>query len=818
MDNNLNCNKFLNKKRKKSKSQRKRKSSSCISLKIEENTFIPKDIFEKKNEDPTKKSIQRFFNFNWDESLPEKTTSKIAKFFDSTVYWYMINSSYFSEYNLEQKIKIIEDNYLEIKNYNSSCEKMNIQLNDSINPNDNININTTDSDDYNKIIPFDKKILSIICCCDYLNKSGKNYLKRFDHKIIDIYRNNIKKYLLYINKINEGRLSKLKNKYKFIQKEYNRKLENSSNKEKFNCQDYEIEPNIMFSENTKSLIIRKKFWDYLYKKEKDYLLKRETQKTNKLEKDEEEDEEIRSNNCCICNGGDLGSYENIYECVNCSIKVHQECYGIKQNTEQKNWKCSKCKKMPINEAKNLECFLCPCKGGAMKQTKIQKASDFYKTLMRYRTKIIAENTYEDKIIDINNTTSNQKYLDYPWIHLTCAFGNKDVKLSLFGKKRNFHFEDNNIIENYNGSCHICKINNFGPSIKCKNEDCNIYCHPECARINNYYIEIVNLNLSFYCHKHRPNRFKIYLNKLSKSYNEVINFFGDALDCAYKLYEQNKNEQLTLNENEELITNKIIRTGITDKIKELKPKKKYLKTIKKLSKHSKNHNKFTLNSNNKFNKVESYDNKKAPIFSVNLINSSVNDMDYKFNKIESSFTKNSKTMKSKNINSYTNSLNEINIINNDKNYNYNNSNGISNSPTESESGAIFSENKKSELIDYITKFNECNRIILNKNDGSYSICKKEDEEELLIYVLKNLTFKKLKEGEYDFNQNKELNSLISEVNNENDLIFKDEDEIKMFYENNKKNIKISKRQETKKENEKNEKQLCNRKVGKSKYKK
>ena len=157
-----------------------------------------------------------------------------------------------------------------------------------------------------------------------------------------------------------------------------------------------------------------------------------------------EEREILLNNCYICNCGDLGQYDIIYECVVYGIKLHQEYYVINPNTEQKNWKCSKCKKMKYREAVNMECLLCPCKGGAMKQTKISKESDFYKNLMKFRGKIIEEEDKKNNNDIIKKDSSNIKHPDHPWINLSSVFGNEDVKINMNGKKKNIKFEEINM--------------------------------------------------------------------------------------------------------------------------------------------------------------------------------------------------------------------------------------------------------------------------------------------------------------------------------------------------------------------------------------
>ena len=130
--------KMLNKKRNKSNSKRKRhvrpiqpkKEKKALDLKIKSNN---------KNITLAEQNIRFFFNFNWDDDLYEKESIKIGKYINSTTYWYLINSSYFTEDNIGNNIKKITENYLNINSLNNIVSGNTNSIN-SIKSNDN-NIN-----------------------------------------------------------------------------------------------------------------------------------------------------------------------------------------------------------------------------------------------------------------------------------------------------------------------------------------------------------------------------------------------------------------------------------------------------------------------------------------------------------------------------------------------------------------------------------------------------------------------------------------------------------------------------------------------------
>ena len=119
--NNLFDLKLLNKKRGKSKSRIRRNMTPVISQK-EEKDLHQKSITEEKNLNISRQNIRHFFHFNWDDDLYEKESIKIGKYLTSTLYWVLIDSSYFSEENIENNVKKITDVYLETGSTNNSIK------------------------------------------------------------------------------------------------------------------------------------------------------------------------------------------------------------------------------------------------------------------------------------------------------------------------------------------------------------------------------------------------------------------------------------------------------------------------------------------------------------------------------------------------------------------------------------------------------------------------------------------------------------------------------------------------------------------------
>lgn len=785
--------KMLNKKRNKSNSKRKRHVRP-IQPKKEKKALDLKIISNNKNITFAEQNIRFFFNFNWDDDLYEKESIKIGKYINSTTYWYLINSSYFTEDNIGNNIKKITENYLNINSLNNIVSGNTNSIN-SIKSTDN-NINKFEKNNLDnlkkKFIISDKALLGIICYLNY-DKKGKNFPSVLDHEVISNCYQRIKNRLLYyintINRMNKEKINKLVEKAKIIQEEYNNKNNINQIYENNISNNEELEENYLFPKNNKSLLIRKKYWEYLYREEKNRLIKRDSKKIsseNKPEEDEEEEIYV-SNVCNVCNEGDISRSENLYECCQCGIKVHSECYGISLSTNQKKWRCSKCKIMSYNEAINLECILCPIKGGAMKKVKLSKKGDTYKALMNFRKdgKSIFNN---NKIIDDDDSIKN-KHFDDPWIHLSCAYWNKDVKISMYDKKSSIKLEEKNIINRYKSFCFLCKSTNYGPTVKCENINCNVQCHPECARVNDFYFEVQSTDKfwkhCFYCHEHRPNRFFKHLNQIAKIYNSEIFSFSDNLSCVYQLYNQYKNKEYYPVKNSEKKGNEEDENDSDyidkkRKRKKLKQKQKFFKkTIKPISIFQKKENNNLKKNLNQIKKSEMQ--KDIPNNENNIINNCLRNVNINDNIEEKLFNineQNYRVITNNNV-SATNLNNETNSIKSNISHNNSNSSENNKSSTKGETNSLLSEDPKELFIIHlvnhlITYFNK-NRIFCKKGDGKYSFPEKDEIEEFLSENLNNFVFEDLKEGKYD------IDNMEYKVNKLYENIFKDENDFNKYYQ-------------------------------------
>ena len=777
--------KLLQKKRAKSKKRTNNDDNELHKKKEKENS-LNKNNFYEKNIDNAKKKITDFLNFDWDNIALEKQSMHISKCITGSIFWFLIDSSYFKQDNIKNNvneiIKKLDKDIIDDKNY-SLTKNNNIIIN-----NDKINKNYSENSDIDK-----NKLIDDKDCLDVINlviNKIKDKSFKYTNRMIDYPRikNKIVNYYKRLHSINEKKIPKLIKKSNDIQLKYNSK--NDTKNIILEEIEDKLEENYLYQKNSVSYNIRNKFWNYLHKKEKEFLIKRDdinNKQENDKENDKEKDKENENKNefvednfyidaCNVCNVEDLGIYNNLYECIQCGIRVHQLCYRIKTSPDPQKWKCSKCKSFSSRDANNIECILCPVTGGAMQRTKISKDSNFYKEIMKFR-KDDSKNNY---IHIQENYTIDHEHQDYPWIHLSCALSNSDVKIDIFDKKKHIKFDEKNILQNYNSKCYICKTNNCGPTKKCKFENCDIYCHPECARINDYYFETDNFEkgvpFEFYCHKHRPNRFINYLNKSSSCYNREIFSFCNDLNFVYQYYENNKLKNIHQTENRDKEQN----SDLNDKEKNERMKNKSKGRSKGRSKNRVNK---TFKQNIK---------KKSPSVKEVCIDTKANDkklpeknndnIEEENNIMTNNCVGKIKTNSNENcLNSnIINMTNETNSIKSNNSHNSSENNKLS---TKYESLTQSSDDSKYELtmslVKHLQSFFKINRLILKKDDGQYSKPTNEDIEEAMKYNLYNIEFSDIKEGNFDINKLE----IKKEFNKTSRNIYKDEEEFKRFYQEN-----------------------------------
>lgn len=163
--------------------------------------------------------------------------------------------------------------------------------------------------------------------------------------------------------------------------------------------------------------------------------------------------------CLVCE--DAPTKKNpIATCIECGIKVHKLCYGIKYLPE--NWKCSPCE---LGATKSRSCQLCLAKGNPMKKT----------------------------------TCGN-------WVDVICALFTSGVTFS--DKKTMEPIDIAQISKSKrNKLCTFCNTTK-GYSGFCSHKGCKNRLHITCAQKNKALEEVVNpendmISFNAYCKDHTP---------------------------------------------------------------------------------------------------------------------------------------------------------------------------------------------------------------------------------------------------------------------------------------------------------------------------
>ncbi|KAF8568500.1 hypothetical protein P879_02103 [Paragonimus westermani] len=150
--------------------------------------------------------------------------------------------------------------------------------------------------------------------------------------------------------------------------------------------------------------------------------------------------------CSVCGGDFQGSLNRILVCGNCSLIVHQGCYGVKTVTGVTNWFCRKCASQ-VRMSK-IRCDLCPIKDGAFKRSSGARCG---------------------------------------WAHIICAFYINEVYFK-DPDTMDLIILDNVPTDRPGRSCIFCERNqrsslaNYGFCIQCAWKSCRTYFHVTCAHL------------------------------------------------------------------------------------------------------------------------------------------------------------------------------------------------------------------------------------------------------------------------------------------------------------------------------------------------
>ena len=697
-----------------------------------------------------KNNFQHFFHINLEEGKFEKDLVELEKVFTPTTFWRLINFSYFQDNCLKEKLDNLKKE-LNINNYNEDV----LMLQDDSESNENkngyrYNSLLTDTHDCKIKSDFYKQLKSLI---EYIKKNNniisidlfndnedesnsfakdKNLINYFIKKIHELNEKNLKSLRLKIDKYISAKslnnnnykndtLPKRNNYIKYNPilelnheslNKFNKLIDYIINKESKESHNYELEKKIFsFSEtfiesnnNTNCLTL-----------------------SNNISSDRLSQSMLPSQNiCCICNNGDIEQNQLLFRCEQCGLVVHQNCYGA-QEQDLKNWVCDPCKEMPKEDVYNLECFLCPVKGGAFKKVELPIESTFYKRIMEYKHN---KNTLPNYNYSIIIPKENYKESKFAWVHLSCALWNYNITVKNYEKKSGISL-DNMKYEDFNSYCNLCKKDNSGPSIKCNNDSCECKFHPECARINNCCLEVEIINKEYqynvYCYKHKPNLFAKRVNMNIKNEVQQIIEVNFALNNYYEQYKKLCNKDFydrpkVINEIKICLRSPERRKSKNKKFKRIK---KHNSRIKKLE--SKSHDNLIIsikkkrgrkrkNSNNISTQINNsqfsyYDKKK------NLSTIQIENYNYENKKITNTIINNIGS--GNNINIYVNNFSNVNNFDMNRNQNNNNirifnSNDSNNNITNINGPTIEINKNDFENLARNTNFN-VNQFVQNPNE-------------------------------------------------------------------------------------------------------
>ena len=696
-----------------------------------------------------KNNFQHFFHINLEEGKFEKDLVELEKVFTPTTFWRLINFSYFQDNCLKEKLDNLKKE-LNINNYNEDV----LMLQDDSESNENkngyrYNSLLTDTHDCKIKSDFYKQLKSLI---EYIKKNNniisidlfndnedesnsfakdKNLINYFIKKIHELNEKNLKSLRLKIDKYISAKslnnnnykndtLPKRNNYIKYNPilelnheslNKFNKLIDYIDNKESKESHNYELEKKIFsFSET------------FIESNNNNCLTL-----SNNISSDRLSQSMLPSQNiCCICNNGDIEQNQLLFRCEQCGLVVHQNCYGA-QEQDLKNWVCDPCKEMPKEDVYNLECFLCPVKGGAFKKVELPIESTFYKRIMEYKHN---KNTLPIYNYSIIIPKENYKESKFAWVHLSCALWNYNITVKNYEKKSGISL-DNMKYEDFNSYCNLCKKDNSGPSIKCNNDSCECKFHPECARINNCCLEVEIINKEYqynvYCYKHKPNLFAKRVNMNIKNEVQQIIEVNFALNNYYEQYKKLCNKDFydrpkVINEIKICLRSPERRKSKNKKFKRIK---KHNSRIKKLE--SKSHDNLIIsikkkrgrkrkNSNNISTQINNsqfsyYDKKK------NLSTIQIENYNYENKKITNTIINNIGS--GNNINIYVNNFSNVNNFDMNRNQNNNNirifnSNDSNNNITNINGPTIEINKNDFENLARNTNFN-VNQFVQNPNE-------------------------------------------------------------------------------------------------------
>ena len=161
--------------------------------------------------------------------------------------------------------------------------------------------------------------------------------------------------------------------------------------------------------------------------------------------------ENQSKLCDVCNEESLEV--KLLTCKTCQVRVHTQCYGVKEATLEDSWHCDRCESNN-RTLRTTRCSVCPDLEGAFKATLARPGVPKFAT----------------------NTNS---FFDSGWVHIVCALAIPEmsvvdpVTLTPIDGLHKIN------MDRFNVECTLCSRPS-GACIQCSAKRCNSPFHPRCA--------------------------------------------------------------------------------------------------------------------------------------------------------------------------------------------------------------------------------------------------------------------------------------------------------------------------------------------------
>lgn len=232
--------------------------------------------------------------------------------------------------------------------------------------------------------------------------------------------------------------------------------------------------------------------------------------------------------CSICNNGDYQEDNVFIFCLKCKMAVHVNCYGA-HNKKADEFICELCSTFDLETVYNVECILCPVKGGSMKKTNVKIGSEYLRKLNKLRKE--NNNSYESFYVGLLNYFKKRKKKKKKDTNFVQVRNNID-KLKIEHEKHLIsidinHLNDELVINrsqaNVSRKENATKYNLIQSSILSKDfYDCNTLLNDNVA--NNFIHEISNDETILPFSENNINENNIYnSNTLHKTRNKIYKY-------------------------------------------------------------------------------------------------------------------------------------------------------------------------------------------------------------------------------------------------------------------------------------------------------